>query len=639
MPERAQDTVEMAKILFGDGYIDAATGKPKTVIISLINANSPMTYDATMLGALKVYARANQACIVTPFILAGAMSPVTVAGTAAQTLAEALSGMAFMQLVNPGSPVVLGSFASSISMQSGAPTFGTPEPALVLFVMAALARRLGVPFRSGGALCGSKISDAQAAYESANTLLPTCLAGVNFVLHTAGWLEGGLAMGYEKFIMDVDQAGMMHTLLAGVDLSENGQAMDAIREVGPGKHFLGCAHTQANFESAFYRSAIADNNSVEQWEAEGSRDMTQRANAIWKKQLASYEAPPLDPAVDEALVDYIEPAQGVVRGFEVLIVLLFRFRELLQRKRIAHLVERLVAGEALGLIHSGPVLLVGREDGVVPVLVPQDFREILAPTRVPSHRRVENELVRHEETVAARHRLLVGVEFRRVDLGEQHRAVGQRLAFLRRLHRNHVGEVVAHLVGRGKIDRVVLRKCALVSLGKGHAGRRDVRQEDGPGARLGTGLRGKIGGDIGHLVARELRRDCIHDGILARAVLQRLQLCFQVARPLRREIRDGVAYAHPGRAVARRAYCGDLCFAGVDIRSLYNRRDEQKEGHSERFLHGTPPNADTWSQAVLVYGSVERVNSFPAGIIPRRNPLWPIRRCRPAMESAEVASL
>lgn len=305
-PERAHDTVEMARILFGDDFIDPASGKPKTCVISLINANSPMTYDETMLGAAKVYARANQACILTPFILAGAMSPVTVAGTVAQTLAEALAGMAFIQLVNPGAPVVLGSFASSISMQSGAPTFGTPEPALVLYSMAALARRLGVPFRSGGSLCGSKIADAQAAFESANTLIPTCLAGVNFALHTAGWLEGGLSMGYEKFVMDVDQAGMMHTLLAGVDLSENGQAMDAIREVGPGKHFLGCAHTQANFESAFYRSPLADNNSFEQWEAEGSQDMIQHANTLWKKMLREYEAPPLDPAVDAALLDYIQ---------------------------------------------------------------------------------------------------------------------------------------------------------------------------------------------------------------------------------------------------------------------------------------------------------------------------------------------
>src|ERR1700733_2962099 len=237
-PERARDTVEMTRILFGDDWSDAATGKPRTCVISLINANSPLTWDATMLGALKTYARANQATIVTPFILAGAMSPVTVAGTAAQTLAEALAGMALAQLVNPGAPVVLGSFASSLSMQSGAPTFGTPEPALVLYVMAALARRLGVPFRSGGALCAAKIPDAQAAYESANTLIPTCLGGVNFVLHTAGWLGGGLAMGYEKFVMDTDKGGMMHTLLAGVDLSANGQALDAIREVGPGKHFL-----------------------------------------------------------------------------------------------------------------------------------------------------------------------------------------------------------------------------------------------------------------------------------------------------------------------------------------------------------------------------------------------------------------
>ena len=304
-PERAQDTVEMAKRLFGDNFVDPATGKNRTVCISLINANSPMTFDDTMLGAAKVYARANQATIITPFILAGAMSPVTVAGTCAQTLAEALAGMAFVQLVNPGAPVVLGSFASSVSMQSGAPTFGTPEPALVLYVMAALARRLGVPFRSGGGLCGSKIADAQAASESANTMLPTCLGGVNFVLHTAGWLEGGLSMGYEKFIMDCDQAGMMHTLLAGVDMSENGQAMDAIREVGPGKHFLGCAHTQANFETAFYRSPITDNNSFEQWEAEGGVDLSVRANALWKKQLAEYEAPPLDPAADEAVLDYV----------------------------------------------------------------------------------------------------------------------------------------------------------------------------------------------------------------------------------------------------------------------------------------------------------------------------------------------
>lgn len=309
-PERAQDTVEMAKILFGDQFIDEQTGAEKTVVVSLINANSPMTFDDTMLGAAKVYARANQGCIVSPFILAGAMSPVTVAGTAAQILAEALAGMAFVQLVRPGAPVVFGTFASSISMQSGAPTFGSPEPTQVMYIAAALARRLGVPFRSGGGLCASKLPDAQAAYEAANTLHSAAMAGVNFMLHTAGWLEGGLAMGYEKFIMDADQASMLAVLLQGIDLSENGQALDALSEVGPGKHFLGCAHTQANFQSAFWRSELADNNSFEQWESEGALDAAQRANAKWKSVLAEYVEPALDVAIDEALQSYIEERKG-----------------------------------------------------------------------------------------------------------------------------------------------------------------------------------------------------------------------------------------------------------------------------------------------------------------------------------------
>ena len=301
LPERAQDTVDMAKIVFGSEFVEQ-----NTVITSLINANSPMSYDATMLGAAKVYARNNQATVISPFILAGAMAPVTVAGAVTQILAEALAGMAFIQAVRPGAPVVFGTFSSSISMQSGAPTFGTPEPSLVLYVAAMLARRLGVPFRSGGGLCGSKIPDAQAAYESANTLQTAALAGVNFMLHTAGWLEGGLAMGYEKFIMDADQAAMIAVLLQGVDLSENGQAMDALREVGPGSHFLGCAHTQANFEDAFYTSSIADNNSFEKWLEDGSLDASSRANTIWKKMLQDYQAPPLDPATDEALLAFIE---------------------------------------------------------------------------------------------------------------------------------------------------------------------------------------------------------------------------------------------------------------------------------------------------------------------------------------------
>ena len=300
-PDRAQDSVDMAKVVFGEAFVDA-----NTVITSLINANSPMTYDATMLGAARVYARNNQATVISPFILAGAMSPVTIGGTLAQILAEALAGMTFTQLVRPGAPVIFGTFSSSISMQSGAPTFGTPEPTLVLYAAAALARRLGVPFRSGGGLCASKIPDAQAAYESANTLQAAALAGVNFMLHTAGWLEGGLAMGYEKFVMDADQAGMIGVLLKGVDLSETGMAMDAIREVGPGSHFLGAAHTQANFEAAFYRSSVADNNSFEQWREDGELDAARRANRIWKETLANFEPPPLDEATDAALKAFME---------------------------------------------------------------------------------------------------------------------------------------------------------------------------------------------------------------------------------------------------------------------------------------------------------------------------------------------
>lgn len=299
-PERAQDTVEMCKILFGAEFVDN-----NTVVINLINANSPMVFDETMLGAAKVYARNNQATIITPFILAGAMSPVTVAGTLTQVLAEVLAGAAFTQLVRPGAPVVFGTFASSISMQSGAPTFGTPEPSLVSYGAAQLARRLGLPFRTGGSLCASKVPDAQAAYESANTLNATLLAGTNFVLHSAGWLEGGLASCYEKFVMDVDQLGMAQKLATGVDLSENGQALDAIREVGPGSHYLGCAHTQANFQTAFYRSSIADNNSFEQWQAEGEKTAPQRANGFARRWLDSYEAPGLDQGIADGLNDFV----------------------------------------------------------------------------------------------------------------------------------------------------------------------------------------------------------------------------------------------------------------------------------------------------------------------------------------------
>ncbi len=299
-PERAADTVDMARIVFGEEFVDK-----NCVLTSLINLNSPLVMDATMLGALKVYAKANQATIISPFIVGGAMSPVTVAGTLTQVLAEVQAAIAFSQLCRPGAPVIFGTFASSISMQTGSPAFGTPEPAQVLFGAAQFARKFGLPFRSGGSLTGSKLPDAQAAYESANTLWPAMMGGVNFMLHSAGWLEGGLVSSYEKFVMDCDQLAAQQKMSQGIDISENGQAMDAIREVGPGNHYLGCEHTQANFKTAFFRSTVADNNSFEQWQAEGSKRTEQLANATARKRHENYQQPPLDPPIDEYLSGYI----------------------------------------------------------------------------------------------------------------------------------------------------------------------------------------------------------------------------------------------------------------------------------------------------------------------------------------------
>jgi trimethylamine--corrinoid protein Co-methyltransferase len=286
----------MAQLVFGADFVDT-----HAVLLGNINSNSPLTFDGRMLGALREFAAHNQGTIVVPAVLAGAMGPVTPAGCMAEILAETLAGMALTQLVRPGAPVIMGSFVGAVSMRSGSPTFGTPEATQMIFATAQLARRLGIPCRSGGGLCSSKMVDAQAGYESANTLLPTVLAGVHLVTHAAGWLEAGLVASYEKFVMDADQLAMLHSLAGGMDLSERGQAMDAIREVGPGSHFLGCAHTLANFESAFYQSTIADYSSFEQWSIEGSLSAEQRANRVWKKMLADYVDPGLDPAIDEAL--------------------------------------------------------------------------------------------------------------------------------------------------------------------------------------------------------------------------------------------------------------------------------------------------------------------------------------------------
>ena len=299
-PSRAQDSVDMCGILFGEKFV-----QDNTVMTSLINVNSPMTFDDVMMGALEVYAANNQACVISPFIVGGAMAPVSVIGTLTQVLAEVLAGVAYSQLVRPGAPVIFGAFVTSIDMNSGAPTFGTPEASHILYGAGQLARRMNLPFRSGGALCGSKLPDAQAAYESANTLNAALLGGVNFMLHACGWLEGGLVAGFEKFVMDADQLGILHHMARGVQHDANGQAMDAIREVGPGGHYLGCAHTQANFKDAFWRTELLDYKPFETWDEEGARDTMTLANLRMHRMLDTYRRPALDQGIADALDEFI----------------------------------------------------------------------------------------------------------------------------------------------------------------------------------------------------------------------------------------------------------------------------------------------------------------------------------------------
>ncbi|OWU77159.1 trimethylamine methyltransferase family protein [Phaeobacter sp. 22II1-1F12B] len=299
-PSRAQDSVDMCGILFGQDFV-----QENTVMTSLINVNSPLTFDDVMMGAMEVYAANNQACILSPFIVGGAMAPVSVAGTLTQVLAEVLAGVAYNQLVRPGAPVIFGAFVTSIDMNSGAPTFGTPEASQILYGAGQLARRLNLPFRSGGGLCASKLPDAQAAYETANTLNAALLGGVNFMLHSCGWLEGGLVSSYEKFVMDADQLGVLHKLAQGVNVTEDDQAMGAIAEVGPGGHYLGCAHTQANFKTAFWRTNLLDYRPFETWQEQGAPDTQALATARVAHLLDTYQQPSLDPAIEEALNSYI----------------------------------------------------------------------------------------------------------------------------------------------------------------------------------------------------------------------------------------------------------------------------------------------------------------------------------------------
>jgi len=298
--ERAGHAIDMARILFGADFV-----AENPVLYCVSNTNAPLVMDSHMSGALKTYARAGQPVACTPWVLTGAMSPTTVAGTLAQVLAETMAAMTLVQLVAPGAPCLMGSFASTMSMKSGAPTFGTPEAGLMVLAAGQLARRLGVPLHTVGTLSASKLPDAQSQQEAAWGLMMSMFAGANLINHATGWLEGGLVTSFEKTIIDHDLCGKAARFFDGIDMSENAQAMEAIATTGPGQHFLGSEHTQANYMTALFRPWTPDDNSFEQWDAAGANDAATRANGIWKDKLKGYQDPGLDPDKDAELQDYI----------------------------------------------------------------------------------------------------------------------------------------------------------------------------------------------------------------------------------------------------------------------------------------------------------------------------------------------
>ncbi len=305
--ERAEDSIEMARIAFGREFVNE-----NCVILGNVNVNSPLIWDGTMTNALRAYARANQAAVVVPFILGGAMGPVTSAGGIAQSLAETMAGCALTQLERKGAPVIFGNFLSSMSLRSGSPTFGTPEPAIGSMVIGQLARRLGLPLRCSGNFTTSKLPDAQAMMEGTMSMLAAIHCGANFILHSAGFLDGLLSMSYEKFMLDADLCGSLHSYLDGVKIDDDQLAVEAFAEVGPGNHFFGCSHTMAHYETAFWDSDLSDNEPFEKWEAAGSHDAAYRANKLWKKRLAEFEAPVLDAGVAQGLTEFVEAKKASV---------------------------------------------------------------------------------------------------------------------------------------------------------------------------------------------------------------------------------------------------------------------------------------------------------------------------------------
>ncbi|MEM7536054.1 MAG: trimethylamine methyltransferase family protein [Chloroflexota bacterium] len=305
----SEDCLDAARIIF-DGDIE--TGGPVTG--GIINVNSPLIYDDRMLGGLISYARAGQPNVITPFILSGAMSPITIPATIAQQNAEALAGIALTQLVRPGTPVIYGGFTANIDLRSGSPAFGTPEGAWALLIGTQLARYYGVPYRGSGTLNTANSPDAQAAYESMWTLWPAIQAHTNLVIHAAGWLEGGLTVSYEKMIIDMENLAMMQYFLEDVKWGEDEFLLDMMAEVGPGGHHFATQHTQENYRTAFYDGTLADRSNFETWYEGGQQDIVQRAAERWQMLLNTYEAPYLDEGKNQALVEFVERRSRELQG-------------------------------------------------------------------------------------------------------------------------------------------------------------------------------------------------------------------------------------------------------------------------------------------------------------------------------------
>ena len=299
-PKNAEDVMALCAILFGADFMET-----HPVCTGNCNGNSPLVWDEVMLGALRAFAKRNQPVLCSPFVLGGANTPAGVAPAVAQLNAEALSALAYTQVVRKGSPAIYGHYLSTVNMKSGAPMAGTPEISLMNFMIGQLARYYEVPWRTSSLLGGAKVFDAQAGYESATTLMATLLAGANYIWHSAGWNEAGMHCSMAKFVVDAEQCAMGYRLAEGINWEDFDTALQAVGEVGPGGHYLGHPHTLDNFQTAFFLPELFDNNAIEQWVTEGETTTNDRA-LVWTKQLlADYEEPKLDEAKDEALRDYI----------------------------------------------------------------------------------------------------------------------------------------------------------------------------------------------------------------------------------------------------------------------------------------------------------------------------------------------